>query len=137
MAHAAYAGRWRFETRSKSKATVRRDALARLDMLSRGCSTRRSISRNRHQVRRGRHYRLGARRRRSRHERCCRAGSCTRRIAWAPRVTCSRAWPANIAIDGFDRRECRWLGDAFDVMWRANRRNVQLLRAHFEREGLI
>jgi hypothetical protein len=29
------------------------------------------------------------------------------------------------------------LGDAFDVIWRANRRNVRLLRAHFEREGLI
>ena len=29
------------------------------------------------------------------------------------------------------------LGDAFDVIWRANRRNVRLLREHFEREGLI
>jgi hypothetical protein len=29
------------------------------------------------------------------------------------------------------------LGDAFDMFWRANRRNVKLLREHFEREGLI
>jgi hypothetical protein len=29
------------------------------------------------------------------------------------------------------------LGDAFDVIWRANRRNVRLLREHLEREGLI
>lgn len=29
------------------------------------------------------------------------------------------------------------LGDAFDVIWRANRRNVRLLREHFERDGLI
>jgi hypothetical protein len=26
-------------------------------------------------------------------------------------------------------------GDLFDVAWRANRRNVRLLREHFEREG--
>ena len=29
------------------------------------------------------------------------------------------------------------LGDAFDVFWRANRRNVKLLREHFEREGML
>jgi hypothetical protein len=28
-------------------------------------------------------------------------------------------------------------GDLFDVGWRANRRNVRLLREHFEREGLF
>jgi Domain of unknown function (DUF4112) len=28
-------------------------------------------------------------------------------------------------------------GDLFDVAWRANRRNVRLLREHFEREGLL
>lgn len=28
-------------------------------------------------------------------------------------------------------------GDVFDVAWRANRRNVRLLREHFEREGLL
>jgi hypothetical protein len=28
-------------------------------------------------------------------------------------------------------------GDLFDVGWRANRRNVKLLREHFEREGLL
>lgn len=27
-------------------------------------------------------------------------------------------------------------GDLFDVAWRANRRNVRLVRAYFEREGL-
>jgi hypothetical protein len=29
------------------------------------------------------------------------------------------------------------LGDAFDVMWRANRRNVKILREHFEGHGLL
>ncbi len=29
------------------------------------------------------------------------------------------------------------LGDAFDVFWRSNLRNMKLLRDHFEREGLI
>jgi hypothetical protein len=28
-------------------------------------------------------------------------------------------------------------GDLFDIGWRANRRNVRLLREHFEREGLL
>jgi hypothetical protein len=28
-------------------------------------------------------------------------------------------------------------GDAFDVAFRANRRNVALLREHLEREGLL
>jgi hypothetical protein len=28
-------------------------------------------------------------------------------------------------------------GDLFDIGWRANRRNVRLLRDHFEREGLM
>jgi hypothetical protein len=28
-------------------------------------------------------------------------------------------------------------GDLFDIAWRANRRNVRLLREHFEREGLL
>jgi hypothetical protein len=28
-------------------------------------------------------------------------------------------------------------GDLFDVSWRANRRNVRLLREHFDREGLL
>jgi Domain of unknown function (DUF4112) len=28
-------------------------------------------------------------------------------------------------------------GDLFDIGWRANRRNVRLLREHFEREGLM
>jgi hypothetical protein len=27
------------------------------------------------------------------------------------------------------------LGDAFDVMWRANRRNMALLRNHLDREA--
>jgi hypothetical protein len=42
----------------------------------------------------------------------------------------------NVAIDGVIG-VVPLLGDLFDVMWRANRRNVNLLRAHFEREGLI
>jgi hypothetical protein len=28
-------------------------------------------------------------------------------------------------------------GDLFDIGWPANRRNVRLLRQHFEREGLL
>ena len=42
----------------------------------------------------------------------------------------------NVAIDGVIG-VVPLFGDLFDVMWRANRRNVNLLRAHFEREGLI
>ncbi len=42
---------------------------------------------------------------------------------------------ANVAVDGIVGA-VPLLGDAFDVMWRANRRNVAILRAHFERKGL-
>jgi len=42
---------------------------------------------------------------------------------------------ANVAIDGAIGA-VPLLGDAFDVMWRANRRNVALLRAHFAKRGL-
>jgi hypothetical protein len=42
----------------------------------------------------------------------------------------------NVALDGVIG-VVPILGDVFDVMWRANRRNVNLLRTHFEREGLI
>jgi hypothetical protein len=42
---------------------------------------------------------------------------------------------ANVALDGVVGA-VPILGDAFDVMWRANRRNVALLREHFERKGL-
>ena len=42
----------------------------------------------------------------------------------------------NVAVDAFTGL-VPVLGDAFDVFWRANRRNVRLLREHFEREGLI
>jgi hypothetical protein len=41
----------------------------------------------------------------------------------------------NVALDGLVGA-VPVLGDAFDVMWRANRRNMKLLREHFEREGL-
>jgi hypothetical protein len=41
---------------------------------------------------------------------------------------------ANVAIDGVVGA-IPVLGDAFDVMWRANRRNVALLREHFEKKG--
>jgi hypothetical protein len=40
----------------------------------------------------------------------------------------------NVALDGLVG-VVPVLGDAFDVMWRANRRNMRLLREHFEREG--
>jgi len=42
---------------------------------------------------------------------------------------------ANVALDGVVGA-VPILGDAFDVMWRANRRNVALLRRHLERDGL-
>ena len=42
----------------------------------------------------------------------------------------------NVAIEGVVGA-VPLIGDLFDVAFRANRRNVQLLREHFEREGLI
>ena len=42
----------------------------------------------------------------------------------------------NVAVDAFTG-VVPVLGDAFDMFWRANRRNVKLLREHLEREGLI
>jgi hypothetical protein len=42
----------------------------------------------------------------------------------------------NVAVDGLVGA-VPLVGDAFDVLWRANRRNVRLLREHFEREGAI
>ena len=43
---------------------------------------------------------------------------------------------ANIAIDGFVG-SIPVLGDAFDVLWRANRMNVALLREHLEDAGAV
>lgn len=40
----------------------------------------------------------------------------------------------NVALDGLVGA-VPLVGDAFDVMFRANRRNMKLLREHFEREG--
>jgi hypothetical protein len=42
----------------------------------------------------------------------------------------------NIAIDGFVG-SIPVLGDAFDVLWRANRKNVALLREHLEDAGAV
>jgi hypothetical protein len=42
----------------------------------------------------------------------------------------------NVALDGLVGA-VPLLGDAFDVMFRANRRNMKLLREHFEREGRL
>jgi hypothetical protein len=42
----------------------------------------------------------------------------------------------NVAVDAFTGL-VPVLGDAFDMFWRANRRNVKLLREHLERESLI
>jgi hypothetical protein len=39
----------------------------------------------------------------------------------------------NVAIDGMIGA-VPVAGDVFDVLWRANRRNVRILREHFERE---
>ena len=41
---------------------------------------------------------------------------------------------ANVAADGL-LGAVPIVGDVFDVMWKANRRNLRLLREHFEREG--
>jgi hypothetical protein len=43
---------------------------------------------------------------------------------------------ANIAVDGFVG-SIPVLGDAFDVLWRANRRNVAILREHLEDTGAV
>ena len=43
---------------------------------------------------------------------------------------------ANVAIEGVVG-SVPFLGDAFDVAFRANRRNVRLLREHFERAGWL
>ena len=43
---------------------------------------------------------------------------------------------ANILVEGV-AGAVPILGDMFDVGWRANRRNIALLREYFEREGLI
>ena len=43
---------------------------------------------------------------------------------------------ANVAIEGIVGA-VPVLGDLFDVGFRANRRNVALLKEHFEREGLL
>jgi hypothetical protein len=42
----------------------------------------------------------------------------------------------NVALDGLVGA-VPLLGDAFDVMFRANRRNIKLLRDHFEKEGAL
>ena len=51
----------------------------------------------------------------------------------APRHLIARML-ANVALDGLVGA-VPLLGDAFDVMWRANRRNMTLLRNHLDREA--
>jgi len=51
----------------------------------------------------------------------------------APRHLIARML-ANVALDGVVGA-VPFLGDAFDVMWRANRRNMALLRSHLDREA--
>jgi Domain of unknown function (DUF4112) len=43
---------------------------------------------------------------------------------------------ANVIVEGV-AGAVPVVGDLFDVSWRANRRNVRLLREHFERHGLL
>jgi hypothetical protein len=43
---------------------------------------------------------------------------------------------ANVVVEGV-AGAVPVVGDLFDVSWRANRRNVRLLREYFEREGLV
>jgi hypothetical protein len=57
--------------------------------------------------------------------------------AWqlgAPRHVLTRML-ANVVLDGVIGA-VPVAGDVFDVMWRANKRNVRLLREWIEREGL-
>jgi hypothetical protein len=42
----------------------------------------------------------------------------------------------NVAVDGLFG-SVPLVGDVFDVMWRANRRNVALLRDHLARQGAV
>ena len=42
----------------------------------------------------------------------------------------------NVALDGLVGA-VPLLGDAFDVMFRANKRNMKMLREHFEKEGVM
>ena len=51
----------------------------------------------------------------------------------APRHLIARML-ANVALDGVVGA-VPFLGDAFDVMWRANRRNMALLQNHLDREA--
>ena len=51
----------------------------------------------------------------------------------APRHLIARML-ANVALDGVVGA-VPFLGDAFDVMWRANRRNMTLLRNYLDREA--
>ena len=56
--------------------------------------------------------------------------------AWqlgAPRRVITRML-ANVALDGFIGA-VPVAGDVFDVMWRANKRNVRILREWLDREG--
>jgi hypothetical protein len=43
---------------------------------------------------------------------------------------------ANVVVEGM-AGSIPIAGDLFDIGWRANRRNVRLLREYFEREGLL
>jgi len=43
---------------------------------------------------------------------------------------------ANVALDGVVGA-VPLAGDLFDVMWRANQRNVRLLREHLQAEGSL
>ena len=55
------------------------------------------------------------------------------RALGAPRHLVARML-GNVAIDGLVGA-IPFLGDAFDVMWRANRRNMTLLRNYLDREA--
>ncbi|MEA2982627.1 MAG: hypothetical protein QOF09_4450, partial [Alphaproteobacteria bacterium] len=55
------------------------------------------------------------------------------RALGAPRHVIARML-ANVALDGIVGA-VPFLGDAFDVMWRANRRNMTLLRNHLAGEA--
>jgi len=56
------------------------------------------------------------------------------RVLGAPRHLVLRM-TGNVAVDALFGA-VPLVGDAFDVLWRANKRNMTLLRAHFDRVGL-
>ena len=116
-----------------SRSLTRAERIARLDKLATLLDVALPDSVHEVPVRRRRPDRSRAGLRRRRHHRRCRSGSCTRRIRLGVPKTVLARMLGNVAIDGMIG-VVPVAGDVFDVLWRANRRNVRILREHLERE---